>query len=107
QPRESAAFEQSGPGERARRLLDEALLAAKELELRGVAPAEEIVARFRAAADASPRAAAAWFDLAVVLEKAGKVADAAEAYRAAAQANQGPKELRFAAADRAAQIALM
>src|SRR5205807_1810318 len=85
QPREAPAAEQSGPGERARRLLDEALLAAKELESRGVAAADEIVARFRAAAEASPRAAAVWFDLAVALEKAGKLADAAQAWRAAAQ----------------------
>ena len=92
--------------EHARRLLDEALLAELELERKGLEPTDEIVARFRGAANAMPQYLAAQFDFAVALERAGKLAEAEQAWRAAADAQAGEKALRVVAAERAMYLAL-
>ena len=107
QPKAAVIAQIEAPGEHARRLLDEALLSIRELEHKGLAPTDEIVAKFREAAQAAPKAVSAQFDLAVALEKAGKTDDATATWRAAAAATQGPKELRLMAAERAVQLALL
>jgi tetratricopeptide (TPR) repeat protein len=63
-------------GERARRLLGEALSAVASL------PPEQAVEKFRAVARAAP-SPAAHFDLGVALDRAGRGVEAEEAYRAA------------------------
>ena len=91
-------------GERARRLLDDALLAlttARKLS----PPDSDVIARFRAAAEAAKDSAPALLDYAVALDRAGKLVEAEAAYRAAAGAT-GMDELRFAAAARAAALAI-
>jgi Flp pilus assembly protein TadD len=96
----------AAPGEHARRLLDEALLAAQDLERQGLGPSDELLGRFREAAAAAPGAVPPQFDLAVALERAGRTGDAASAYRAVAGAHGGPMELRLQAAERAEALSL-
>ena len=90
-------------GERARRLLDEALLAASSA--RKLDRAQDLVARFRPAAEAAPQSAPALLDYAISLDRAGRIDDADAAYRRTAAA-QGFPELRFAAAERLAALAV-
>jgi tetratricopeptide (TPR) repeat protein len=82
-------------GERAKRLVAEAVAAAARM------PAREAVGKFQALAQAVD-APAARFDLAVALDRAGRPVDAEQAYRAAAS-EKGP--LAFEAAARAAALA--
>jgi tetratricopeptide (TPR) repeat protein len=100
----SAAAQEPAPGERARRLLDEALLGlstARKLN----ALDTDVLTRFRAAADAAKDSLPALLDYAVALDRAGKLEEAEAAYRAAAGAPGAP-DLRFAAASRAAALAV-
>ena len=82
-------------GERAKRLLDEALSAAKGLE-----PARA-VEKFQAAAQAEP-SPATHFDLAVALDRAGRALEAEQEYRVAGAARGA---LGYEAAARAASLA--
>ncbi|HET9752875.1 MAG TPA: tetratricopeptide repeat protein, partial [Myxococcales bacterium] len=82
-------------GERARRLLEEALAAAKGLE-----PAQALE-KFQAVAQAEPSPATR-FDLAVALDRAGRGQEAEQEYRAAAAAKG---VLGYEAAARAASLA--
>ena len=84
-------------GERARRLLGEAVAAAG-----GLSP-QEAVEKFHEVAQAAPSPAAT-FDLAVALDRAGRAADAERAYRSVASARGA---LAYAAAARAAALAAM
>jgi Flp pilus assembly protein TadD len=99
-----SAAQEPAPGERARRLLDEALLGlstARKLN----ALDTDVLTRFRAAADAGKDSLPALLDYAVALDRAGKLEEAEAAYRAAAGA-PGTPDLRFAAASRAAALAV-
>jgi Flp pilus assembly protein TadD len=89
--------------EHARRLLDEAVLAS--VTARKLDVAQELVARFRLAAEAAPTSAPALLDYAVALDRAGRLEEAETAYLAAARA-PGYPELRFDAAARAASLAV-
>ncbi len=82
-------------GERAKRLVEEAVAAARRL------PPADAVERFRALAQDVPSPAAR-FDLGVALDRAGQAPEAGQAYRAAAGA-KGP--LGYEAAARAAALA--
>ncbi len=66
-------------GEKAKRLLEEALAADGKL------PVAQSVAKFQAAAGAEGAPGAALFDLAIALDQAGRAAEAEQAYRGAAQ----------------------
>src|SRR2546423_13677293 len=90
-------------GEHARRLLDDALLASTP-EHATDAP-QDLVPRFKVAAEAAPRFVPALLDYAVALDRAANLEQAEAAYLAAASAADFP-ELRFAAAERAASLAL-
>ena len=88
-------------GERGRRLLDEALLASS-------APAHrpgDLVSRFKAAVDAAPGSISALLDYAIVLDRAGRLDEAEQAYRSAAQIAGAP-DAQLTAARRAAALAL-
>jgi tetratricopeptide (TPR) repeat protein len=98
------AAPQPAAGERARRLLDEALLALSTAQKLNALDTD-VLARFRAAADAAKDSVPALLDYAVALDRAGKIDEAEAAYRTAAGA-PGPADLRFAAASRAAALAV-
>ena len=87
------------PSERARRLMDDALVAERG---DGKVAPEELVKKFQAAAEAAPGPGPARFDLAVALDRAGLGAEAEKTYREVAA---GKGELGFAAAERAAALA--
>jgi Flp pilus assembly protein TadD len=95
-----AGVEAQAGGEHARRLLDDALAAARTTDA-----GPEAVARFKIAAEAAPHSAPALLDYAVALDRAGNLEQAEAAYLAAAAAADFP-ELRFTAAERAASLAL-
>ena len=82
-------------GERARRLLGEAVAAASSL------PPQEALEKFRALAQAEP-SPVAQFDLGVALDAAGRGIEAEQAYRSAAAAKGA---LGYEAAARAAALA--
>ncbi|MFL5275772.1 MAG: tetratricopeptide repeat protein [Myxococcales bacterium] len=92
------------PGERARRLLDEALLSLSTARKLNVLDTD-VLTRFRAAAEAAKDSVPALLDYAVALDRAGKLEEAEAAYRAAAGA-PGAADLRFATASRAAALAV-
>ena len=94
-----APDERAAPGERAHRLMDDALLAQKG---DGTITPEALVERFRVAAEAESTPGPAHFDLAVSLERAGKADSAWQQYLAVAK---GKGELAYAAAERLASIA--
>src|SRR4051812_13407142 len=100
----NAAPAQLSSGEKSRRLLDEALLALKAARKRGPLDGD-VVGRFRAAAEEGKDSVPALLDYAVALDRAGKLVDAEAAYRAATS-GAGMEELRFAAAARAAALAI-
>jgi TolA-binding protein/Flp pilus assembly protein TadD len=87
-------------GERARRLMDDALLAQKSA---GKIEPGEIAERFKAAAEETGAPGPALFNYAVALDRAGKVQDAASAWRKIAE---GKGELGYRAAERLAALAL-
>ena len=91
------------PSEQARRLLDEAILASSGSGRTGTA--RDLVPRFKLAAEAAPHSVPALLDHAIVLDRAGDLEQAEAVYLAAAAAPDFP-ELRSAAAERAASIAL-
>src|SRR5438309_7346672 len=99
-----AALAEPSPAadERARRLLDDAVLASASE--RPSDPSQDPSARFHVALEAAPRWAPALFDYAVALDRMGKLEEAEAAYCAAAVADDFP-DLRFEAAARAASIA--
>ena len=103
-PVSAAAQAEMSSGERSRRLLDEALLALKAARKPGLLDGD-VVGRFRAAADAAKDSVPALLDYAVALDRAGKLFEAEAAYRAATSGT-GMDELRFAAAARAAALAI-
>jgi predicted Zn-dependent protease len=98
-----AGVEAPGGGEHARRLLDDALLASSAVRATDAGP--DLVARFKLAAEAAPRSAPALLDYAVALDRAANLEQAEAAYVAAASAMDFP-ELRFAAVERAASLAV-
>ncbi|TMA17728.1 MAG: hypothetical protein E6J85_16435, partial [Deltaproteobacteria bacterium] len=84
-PASDAAPPDVSPSERARRLLDEALVSlttARKLS----SPDTDVIARFRAAAEMAKDSVPALFDYAVALDRAGTLVEAEAAYRAAAGA---------------------
>jgi len=81
-------------GERGKRLLGEALSAAASL------PPEQAVEKFRGVTQAAP-SAAAWFDLGVALDRAGRGVEAEQAYRSAVAKDA----IGYEAAARAAALA--
>lgn len=83
-------------GEKAKRLLTEALAADGKL------PQDQSLAKFRMAAEAEGAPGPALFDLAIALDKAGRAAEAEKAYRAAASVRGA---LGFDAAARLASFA--
>lgn len=87
------------PGERARRLMGEALLAQQSEERVGAA---QVAERFALAAAAEPTPGPARFDEAVALDRAGRIEEAEKSYLSVAH---GEGELAFAAAERAAALA--
>ncbi|TMA27827.1 MAG: tetratricopeptide repeat protein [Deltaproteobacteria bacterium] len=86
------------PGERARRLLDDALVALKSADK--IKP-EELVAKFQAAAEESGAPGIALFDYAVALDRAGRAEEAESVYRKIAKG-----ELGYRAAERLVSLAL-
>jgi tetratricopeptide (TPR) repeat protein len=101
-PMARAQVRASEGGEHARRLLDDALLASATPSMTA---GQDLVARFKLAAEAAPRSAPALLDYAVALDRAANLEQAEMAYLAAASAADFP-ELRFAAAERAASLAV-
>lgn len=111
-PGVALAAGEAGPGEHARRLLGEALQAQRTA---GPSALPEVIARFRAAAQAAPSWNVAQLDLGAVLDRSGDSAAALTAYRAALtspaaedpQAREANSAVRKAAAGRACALALL
>jgi tetratricopeptide (TPR) repeat protein len=95
--------QQAISGERARRLLDDAVAAASAMQTFDFP--QDLAVRFREAAEAAPRSAPALLDYAIALDRSGKLDEAERQYRAAAAASEFPR-VRFSAAARAASLAL-
>ena len=89
-----------GPGEHARRLMDDALLAQKNAAQVGQ---DVVVQKFQAAAEAAPGPGPALYDLAVALDRAGRTAEAEKAWLSMAQ---GRGELAYLAGERAVALAI-